>query len=271
MKPIDRDLHVHTNLSRCGKSEATVENCLAAAEKQGIKTIGFANHCWAAEMPNESPWYRGQNIEHVLSIRDQLPNDTRGFRILIGCETEYIGNGIAGLNKELARHFDFVWVPANHFHQKGFVVPEELGSGGPKEVSELLYRRFMETVDLGFADGIVHPFIPLGFLEWEAEILDLITDTMYEDCFKAAVSAGIAVEINAYNGNCKTRTAPNGFSSLYLKIHTIARECGCKFFFGSDAHHPDAIGGYERMAAFAESCGIDDSSLWDGCGYGLPR
>jgi histidinol phosphatase-like PHP family hydrolase len=212
-------------------------------------------------MPGESPWYRGQNIEHVLSIRDQLPLDTRGLRILIGCETEYIGNGIAGLNKELAGRFDFVWVPANHFHQKGFVVPDDLGSGGPEAVSELLYRRFMEVVDLGFAGGIVHPFVPLGFLEWEAEILDGISDTRYETCFKAAASAGIAIEINAYNGDCKTRAPANGFSSLYLKIHTIARECGCTFFFGSDAHHPDAISGYERMAAFAESCGIDDNGL----------
>jgi histidinol phosphatase-like PHP family hydrolase len=261
MKPIDRDLHVHTNLSLCAKSKATVENCLAAAEKQGITSIGFANHCWAGEMPHANSWYRAQNVEHVLSIRDQLPDDTRGLRILIGCETEYIGNGIAGLNKDLAERFDFVWVPANHFHQKGFVVPEELGSGGPKEVSELLYRRFMEAVDLGFARGIVHPFIPLGFLEGEAEILDGISDVQYENCFKAAASAGTAIEINAYNGNCKTRTAANGFSSLYLRIHTIARECGCKFFFGSDAHHPDAIAGYDRIAAFAESCGIDDNNL----------
>jgi histidinol phosphatase-like PHP family hydrolase len=261
MKPIDQDLHVHTNLSRCGKSEATVENCLAAAEKQGIKTIGFANHCWAAEMPHESPWYRGQNIEHVLSIRGQLPDDTRGLRILVGCETEYIGNGIAGLNKELAGRFDFVWIPANHFHQKGFVVPGELGSGGPGAVAELLYRRFMEAVDLGFGSGIVHPFRPLGFLEWEGEILDRISDIQYENCFKAAVSAGIAVEIGAYTGDCKTGSAPNGFSSLYLRIYTIARECGCKFFFGTDAHHPDAITGYDRMAAFAESCGIDDANL----------
>ena len=55
--------------------------------------------------------------------------------------------------------------------------------------------------------------------------------------------------------------AENGFSSLYLTMHTIARECGCKFFFGSDAHHPNEMKGYQAMAKFAEACGIGESNL----------
>ena len=283
MKQINQDLHVHTNISRCGDSKATVEACLKAAEKQGIKTIGFANHCWAKEMPGESDWYRGQDIEHVLKIKEQLPKnscgikntvknknsaeifDFAGINILIGCETEYIGNGIAGLNRELAGLFDYVLLPANHFHQKGFVVHEDLGTGGQKAVSELLYRRFLEVIELGFGNGIVHPFVPMGFLEWEAEILRGIKDSQYENCFKSAASAGIAIEINTYTAMCKTGIAANGFSAPYLEIHTIARECGCKFFFGSDAHLPDNIAGYDAMKKFAEFCGINDSMLFKIC------
>jgi histidinol phosphatase-like PHP family hydrolase len=241
-----------------------VENYLAAAEKHGLKTIGFANHCWAAQIqiPGMSPWHQGQDIEHVLKIKEQIPNDTRGIRILIGCETEYIGNGIAGLNKALADLFDFVLLPANHFNWKGFVVPEDLGVGGPKAVSELLYRRFMEVVDLGFGTAIVHPFQPLGFLEWEADVLNGISDAMYINCFKAAASAGLAIEINSYaSARCTTCIAENGFSSLYLKIHSIARECGCKFIFGSDAHQIKEITAYEKMKQYAEACGIDDTEL----------
>ena len=265
MKPITIDLHVHTCLSRCAKSEATVDSYIAAAEKQGLKTICFTNHCWATQMPGMNDWYKGQDIDHVMKIKEQIPKDTKGIRILVGCETEYIGNGIAGLNRELAECFDFVLIPANHFHMKGFTVPRDLGSGGPKEVSELLYRRFMEAACLGFGTAIAHPFIPLGFSEhegyppgWEADILNGISDTMYENCFRAAASAGLAIEINI---DTLLRPAAN-ISALYSGIYTIARECGCKFTFGSDAHHPDNMTGYEKAKEFAEACGITDDQVF---------
>ena len=170
METVTWDLHVHTTISRCGKEGASVENILESAEKLGLKTIGFSDHCWASEIPGASPWHQGQDVEHVLQIKNMLPKDT-GIRILVGCETECIGNSVVGLNRELAENFDFVWLPANHFHQRGFVVPPNLGEGGPKAVSELLYSRFLEAVELGFGTGIVHPFIPLGFLNWEEDIL----------------------------------------------------------------------------------------------------
>ena len=257
MKPVTQDLHVHSSLSKCGSVEATVENMLKAAEKQGLKTIGFSDHCWAKELPGVSSWYSGQDIDHVQKIREGIPADVKGVNILVGCETEYIGGGISGMNRELSQCFDFVWLPANHFHQKGFVVPEDLGAGGPAAVSELLYRRFMEAVNLGFGNGIVHPFVPMGFLEWEADILNGISHAMYENCFRSASQANLSIEIHTHAVTCDTCIASNGFSSIYLAIYTIARECGCKFTFGTDAHHPDRLSGYERMGKFAESCGIN--------------
>ena len=86
MKSIEQDLHVHTILSKCANAElATVENYLIAAEKSGLKTIGFADHCWAAQLPGENNWYRGQNIEHVMMIKEQIANisDRQGIRILV--------------------------------------------------------------------------------------------------------------------------------------------------------------------------------------------
>ena len=257
---ITQDLHIHTNLSSCAKNEATPKACLEAAQKQGLKTVGFADHCWAAQLPGASEWYKKQDMEHVLKIREMLPADTGEMRVLIGCETEYTGNGIAGLNKELAGAFDFVLIPANHFHMKGYTVPENLASGGPQAVSQLLYRRFMEVTELGFGAGIAHPFRPLGFIEWEEDILKGITGIQYEQCFRNAASAGLAIEISIWSVDREVCLAPDGFSSLYLEMYTIAHECGCKFYFASDAHHPDEITGYDRMLKFAQLCGIDESS-----------
>jgi histidinol phosphatase-like PHP family hydrolase len=258
---VNCDLHVHTNLSKCGARDAVAAGCLEAAKKQGLKSIGFANHCWASHLPGASDWYKGQDVEHVLKIKDELTSCPKDVKVYVGCETEYIGNGIAGMDKETAGRFEFVLIPANHFHMTGFTVPGDLGSGGPAAVRELLYRRFLEAVDLGFGNGIVHPFTPLGFEDWEEEIMAGFTPAQFETCFKAAASAGLGVEINSCVVECKKALAVSGFSNLYINMISAAREAGCKFFFGSDAHHPDRMTGYDEMARLAEICGIDDTML----------
>jgi histidinol phosphatase-like PHP family hydrolase len=259
---VDRDWHIHTKLSKCARLEATVHSYLEAARSQGLKSVGFSNHCWAENIPGASEFYRGQGVEHVLSIKKELAEEKDSYlQIFVGCETEFLGGKILGLDKEHAKLFDFIWIPANHFHQKGFVVPENLGSGGPREVAELLYRRFLEAVELDFGTGIVHPLIPLGFKEQEEAILKCFTNWMYENCFRAASQAGIAIEINADTACNQTVPDAQGFSCLYTMMHTIARECGCKFFFGSDAHQPDLIRNYKRMAEFATHCGITETML----------
>jgi histidinol phosphatase-like PHP family hydrolase len=155
----------------------------------------------------------------------------------------------------------YVMIPANHFHMTGFTVPSDLRDQGPKAVRELLYRRFMETVELGFGTGIVHPFIPLGFMDWEKEILSGFTPARYETCFTAAASAGIGIEIQGAVLESKADTNERGFSNLYRDMFSAARECNCKFFFGSDAHTPEKIkkGLYDRLGQFAGLCGIDES------------
>jgi histidinol phosphatase-like PHP family hydrolase len=261
MKPVECDLHIHSNLSKSSRPEATVENCLAAARARGLKTAGFSNHCWAAHLPGANDWYRSQTAEHALSFREQIPSDTGGLRVLTGCETEFLGKGLAGMDRETAARFDYVLLPANHFHMKGFVVPENLGDGGPGAVRELLYRRFLEVTELGFGTGIVHPFEPLGFRDWEEEILSGFSRAMYETCFKNAASAGLAIEIDKSAVDNKTALNEKGYSSLYLEIFSVARHCGCRFFFGSDSHRPGEIEGYDRMAEFAGLCGIEEDML----------
>jgi histidinol phosphatase-like PHP family hydrolase len=259
------DLHVHTNISKCGAPEATAESCLEAAAKEGLKIVGFSNHCWANHLPGASDWYKGQDVEHVLQIRSEIPSPPGNVRVLIGCETEYIGNGVAGMDKETTALFDYVLIPANHFHMRGYTVPEDLGAGGPGAVRELLYRRFLEAVDLGFGTGIVHPFGPLGFMDWEEEVMSGFTRAQYETCFKAAASAGIGVEIHHMAIECKAALNAEGFSTLYINMLSTARECGCKFFFASDAHTPKNMNGYDRLGQLAGLCGIDEGMIlqWD--------
>ena len=62
--------------------------------------------------------------------------------------------------------------------------------------------------------------------------MNIITNTEYEEIFKAAAEKGIGIEINA--GDFKFS---NDEADSVLRMFRIARECGCKFYLGSDAHH----------------------------------
>ena len=263
---VTSDLHIHTNLSLCAEPDATVERYLALWAENDVRTIGFSNHCWAGHIPFPNgvcpgvDWYKAQPVERALTIRKQLPKDTGSKRILIGCEVEYIGSGIAGIDKDTAKLFDYVLVAANHFHMTGLTVPSDLVSGGTDAIRELLYRRFNEAAALEFATGIVHPFIPYGFSDIETEIISGFTDQQYRNSFSAAASCRISVEIHRDAVESRIAEDKNGFSSEFIRMLTIAGECGCTFHFGSDTHgiiNPD----YERMGRFAALCGITSDDI----------
>ena len=180
---IDHDAHVHTVQSACcGDPAATAANVIARAAETGLKTIGFANHLWDRAVPGASDWYAPQDLEHVLTIRQEIPADTRGVRVLVGCETEYCGGGKVGISREAARQLDFVLIPFSHTHMKGFVVP---ASTTAADLPALLTQRFREVVGLGLATGIAHPFVPLAFMDHLDEIMAAVTDGDLEDCFGA--------------------------------------------------------------------------------------
>ena len=96
---LSHDIHVHTFLSACsGDPEAVPDGMLASAARHGLETIGFADHLWDAEVAGSSDWYRPQDLAHTSQIRAQIPTETHGVRVLIGCETEYVGGGVVGIS-----------------------------------------------------------------------------------------------------------------------------------------------------------------------------
>jgi len=54
-----------------------------------------------------------------------------------------------------------------------------------------------------------------------------------------------------------------GLSPSYIRMLSIARECGCKFHFGSDAHKPkDFVGVHSLLERAAERAGIREEDIW---------
>lgn len=259
------DIHIHTSLSSCCMdNEANPENIIKIAKEKGLKTIGFSDHVWDNPDFTPSEWYRPQNLEHILKIKQQLPKDTQGIRVLIGCETEYCGNGIIGLSKEAASQLDYVLVPMSHTHQRGFVIPDKDYTN--KEVAKLMVDYFKGVLSLDIATGIAHPFAPLGFKDVDG-ILNCISDDEFSECFSMAAEKGVSIEINA----AIFHEALGKYDDFYhdesfIRIFKIAKKCGCLFHFASDAHSVEDFKlRKEVLEKIANEIGIEEKDILPLC------
>lgn len=242
---INHDIHNHTYLSRCGKDDATVENYIKNVKKHGIRLLGFTDHMWddsfdgwqnIFEGENVSvPFYEGQNVPHVLQTRKALEGlDTEGIKILVGAEVEYDPNRRdLAITAENAEKFDYLIFPNSHTHM---TMPREYYAD-KRKMCEFMVRVFMDIMDSPLRGKLVsmaHPFCavccPFGY----EILLGMISDEEYKRCFGACAENGIAVEINL--SKVRNYSVDDIIRSNLIRPFRIARECGCKFTFGSDSH-----------------------------------
>ena len=254
---VDHDVHVHTTLSECCRDpEATASNILNRARECGLRTIGFADHLWDRSCPGASDWYKPQDIEHVMSIREGVSEDDMdGITVLWGCESEYGGVGKVGIGVDAAARFDFVLLPMSHFHMRGYVVPEDLAD--PGEVANLMVRRFDEVIALGIANGIAHPFLPCGHLENADRILSLIPDESFQRSFAAAAQSDVSIEITTgFFPGCRGGETESFHDTTFLRVLRLARAAGCSFHFASDAHTLEGVGDVFKLEPYVQECGV---------------
>lgn len=242
---ISHDIHLHTHLSRCGKEDATVANYVAQASEYGLSILGFTDHMWddtftGAEVIYEGsnrtiPFYRGQNVEHVLSLRDEIASVAHpGITILLGAEVEYDPwRHDLAITEANAERFDYLIFPNSHTHM---VMPKSLYADKRKHI-EFMMTAFMDIMKSPLRRYIVtmaHPFCAVACPYGYEEMLGLITDDEYRICYDACANNGIAVEINL--SKFRGYSVGDILRSNNIRQFQIAKECGCKFTFGSDSH-----------------------------------
>lgn len=258
---VDHDLHVHTFLSACSSDpEAVPANMLARAAECGVRTVGFADHLWDAAVAGASEWYRPQDYEHISQIRAQLPADAGGVRVLVGCETEYVGGGRVGISPAVAEKLDFVLVPHSHFHMEGFVRPAEVDT--PAAIAGLLQERFAEAIELEVATGIAHPFMPCILPDQLDEILGYIEDGAFADLFGRAAERGVSIEITT--GAFPSLNAgerPGAHDEAFLRVYRLALEAGCVFHFASDTHSLEGMGRVRGLEPLVRELGLTAGNL----------
>ena len=238
-----QDYHIHTFLSSCSADpEETPERILQYARENGLTEVCITDHLWDAAVPGASDWYRPQDIEHVEQGLP-LPEDP-DVSMHFGCETDMDKDFRLGLAEENFGRFEFIIVPTTHLHMQGFTISDE-DWGNLERRRELLVERVDRLLERNYPFrkmGLAHMTCTLaaGYEnQWENHIklFDGIPDAVYTDQFKKAASVGIGIELNTPINDY----TPEELEKI-LRPYRIAKDCGCKFYFGSDAHHPKSFG-----------------------------
>lgn len=253
------DLHCHSCLSLCSEDPTcTAEAIFRQAQSWGYDTLCLTDHLWDADIPGASAFYAPQNIEHVLSAKPFAHAD--GMRCLLGCETEYVGGGKLGLSREHFDLFDFVVIPPNHMHMKGFVRPDGVVTAA--QMAELFTARLEEISRLDIPMekvGIAHLTCSLLFSEGRVcDVIRLMDEERLQSVFSAFARRGAGIELNA---ECFREMDAD--PEACLRLYRIAKENGCRFYAASDAHSLTAYSSVgKKLPAVVQALGLTEADRY---------
>ncbi len=235
---IDHDLHCHTHLSLCSGDPSMTPQAIAEhAEREGYRTVCITDHYWDESLPDIDPWYQQQNTPHVMEdypFQLHIGESETTPNILLGCETEFLEDGRVGISPEKYDLFSFIIIPPNHLHLKEITCPSA------ERTVEGLSEVFTDRLDRISKLSLPWHKVGIAHLNWlyEGELSRQVLDHMDSDrlteIFRRFARNGAGIELNS---NCflKEFQWPEKKES-HLKLLKLARDAGCKFYCGSDAH-----------------------------------
>ena len=234
---IDHDYHIHSQLSSCSRDpEQTPDRILQYAKENGLSRICLTDHYWDSAVDGASQWYRPQDFDHIAKAMP-LPQDEE-VEFLFGCETDMDKLMTVGIPAARFDEFDFIIIPTTHLHMTGFTISNE-----DAESNERRAKLWVERLD-----ALLHKSLPFGKIglahlvcglikresrEEYLNVLSLIPDAEMERLFTMASELGCGIELNQSDMSFGDDEA-----DVVLRPFRIAKSCGCKFYLGSDAHHP---------------------------------
>lgn len=235
----DNDLHIHSKLSLCSMDpEQTPDRILKYAVDNVLKTVVLTDHCWNITVATPNDWYKYQNLEYT---RRSLPlPQCDGVRFLFGVETEMHHSHITALNPEDYDTLDFIVVPLTHFHMVGLTITEQEAASPEAKAKAWVERleAFLNS-DLPFKKiGLAH--LTCGLIARDRsdylKVLELLPEEKMNSLFKRAAEVGVGIELNSDDMNFSENE-----TDTVLRMYRIAKANGCKFYMGSDAHHPNDL------------------------------
>ena len=242
----DHDYHIHSTISPCCHDEnQTPDAILRYGEENGLSSVCLTNHLWDERVKSEAEWHDGQRfccLEAVLP----LPQSEK-TRMLFGAEIDMDYDYILGVSPERYDVFDFMVISTTHLHLAGNTVRQKIQI--PEEAAGHWVTRFRELLkkDLPWhKTGIAHLTCGHIMKGRTAEVLPFIDDKTLYELFSDSAKKGLGIELNT-----KTLFSSEEEKNIMLRPYYIAKDCGCKFYLGSDSHKNEALKGakdnFERI------------------------
>lgn len=257
MKP-RHDLHIHTTLSRCCSDPAQLlPNIIQRTRELGLTKIGIANHLWDSDVcicPN--PWYRPQDFNNSYRVRTDLPAGDLGIKVLFGCETEFYTDTLA-LTPAHRKELDYALAPHSHIHMGAYVMPDSCVTDS--QIGAFLCESFSKLVQRRMVNSIAHPLFPCGHEARLEGIIGSISDDRFAELCCLANDCDTALEINV--GMFPGKLQNGADSEPMMRLFHIAKACGCKFTFGTDAHSLTALDSIALIDPITRACGITENDL----------
>jgi len=259
------DFHVHSHVSPCAKPDATIENYLKLIKIENIGAIGFADHLWdenVRRLPDD--WFSALCTYKNIEQSKKFITNNYDIPVYFGCEVDVDKDGIIGLEKGKEEIFDYILFGITHYHNPLCLDQELKDDFNYMKKNQI--DRFMLAVnsDYSIPKGIAHPFLHCGtrFLEKHYQI---ISDNEFIDCFKEAAKKGVSIEISVAftdkNPKIFSHFDKSGFAYEFVRMISLARECGCKFHYGSDSHSQSDFLVHDKMEQFVIACGVDPKNM----------
>ena len=230
------------------------------AKNIGLTHLGFSNHFWDEKIPGATPFYVSQNFSHLLRLKPELAcRADPHIKLYFGCETEYdpIRRDVT-ITEKTAQQLDFILVPNSHTH---LVMPRDFYQPYQKHVDFMIqaYEDILSSSVYRYITAIAHPFEAVGCPYDYTILIDMISDDCFKRLFSQTAERGIAIEINVDSMHTKTKEEIAACSQM--RMFQIAKECGCRFLFGSDAHNSKAHDSYAHADLVAELLELDESDI----------
>jgi histidinol phosphatase-like PHP family hydrolase len=262
---IDHDLHVHTYLSVCcrDRERQVPANILPIAERMGLKTVGFSDHAWTNPKEEPNGFYRSQGADQMSKLRAELQGLDTPLRVLVGCEADTMSPGRFSITPDFAESLDYVNLACSHFHITGVVEPPP--DDRPQSIGQHALRMFKAGVQSGWASTIVHPLLTLGYRAQFEAAMESLSDSQISDAMGRAAEANVAIEITTsfLKRYSDEGGVPTELWSLEtpLRLLSLAKDAGCVFVFGSDAHAPERFDLLPELSYFVENLHLTEEDI----------
>lgn len=265
---IDHDLHIHSFGSMCSQApEQTPQRILQYAAEEGFSAVALTDHFWDETVPMlQGGWgpdfYLSQNWPHI-SKSLPLPQK-EGIRYLFGAEAEMTLDGTVGISSRRLAELDFALISVSHFHMTDFTI-SAADAATPAGRAKVLLDK-LETVlekDLPrHKIALAHltgPKLSGGDPDAHCAVLELVKGERLTALFKKAAALGVGIELNTATFKFGSEAEEQAVVDFYAH----AKECGCKFCFGSDAHCPDHFLPHrERGQWMADALELEETDIF---------